>query len=338
LRGCGRRSAWTGGASGLAAVLLALLASAAIPPLGAVAAAPPAGASVRAATLIRARQLLTERKFQAAAEVFAQANELAGGHCGECLLGLARAKQGLGDLNAGIVAAQKAVEALAKDPLQGLAYQHLGDLLSQRAGACEPPPCDAAALADLAAAEETYGSALASGSADRSYSLAGLALTRIRLAHYPEAADAARQSLTAAATGAAAARARVLLCRARWTGKVPAADGPEAAIRVDGRVSKPVKVSVPAPSFSESARKKRTEGTVIIEAIIDREGCVTDTQVLQGAPEGLDAAALQAVRHWVFEPAKRDGKPVKVFYTLTVNFKVDRSQPPWWESLFWSRP
>ena len=37
---------------------------------------------------------------------------------------------------------------------------------------------------------------------------------------------------------------------------------------------------------------------------------------------GLDRAALDAVEKWKFKPATLEGKPVKVFYTLTVNFNL----------------
>jgi outer membrane biosynthesis protein TonB len=43
---------------------------------------------------------------------------------------------------------------------------------------------------------------------------------------------------------------------------------------------------------------------------------------LAGA-DRLARAAFEAVRRWVFEPAELWGTPVGVYYTLTVNFKVD---------------
>jgi TonB family protein len=37
---------------------------------------------------------------------------------------------------------------------------------------------------------------------------------------------------------------------------------------------------------------------------------------------GLDRAAVEAVQKWKFRPAQFQGKPVKVYYSLTVNFQV----------------
>ena len=61
---------------------------------------------------------------------------------------------------------------------------------------------------------------------------------------------------------------------------------------------------------------------VIIEAIIDERGNVTNARVLKGLPMGLDRSALEAVQKWKFKPATFQGRAVKVYYTLTVNFQV----------------
>jgi protein TonB len=61
---------------------------------------------------------------------------------------------------------------------------------------------------------------------------------------------------------------------------------------------------------------------VIVEAIIDEKGNVTNARVLKGQPMGLDKAAIDAVTRWKFKPATLQGRPVKVYYSLTVNFQV----------------
>lgn len=90
-------------------------------------------------------------------------------------------------------------------------------------------------------------------------------------------------------------------------------------------VSRPEKISGAPPIYTELARKARVTGTVIVEAIIDENGDVTNARVLRGLPLGLDQASLEAVRTWKFKPARFEGRPVKVYYTLTVNFQVKRS-------------
>lgn len=56
--------------------------------------------------------------------------------------------------------------------------------------------------------------------------------------------------------------------------------------------------------------------------MISDKGRVLDLRVVRGLPMGLDQAALDAVRDWVFEPAKLGGRPVKVYYNLTVAFRI----------------
>ncbi|HSS51675.1 MAG TPA: energy transducer TonB, partial [Thermoanaerobaculia bacterium] len=62
---------------------------------------------------------------------------------------------------------------------------------------------------------------------------------------------------------------------------------------------------------------------VILEAVIDEHGDITDAKVLKGLPMGLSQAALDAVKTWKFKPAMREGQPVPVYYVMTVNFQVD---------------
>ena len=99
----------------------------------------------------------------------------------------------------------------------------------------------------------------------------------------------------------------------------PGADEPH---RVGGEVSRPEKISGSPPVYTDNARKAGVEGVVIVESIIDEHGDVTNTRLLQGLPMGLDRAALKAVKSWKFKPARFEGRPVKVYYTLTVNFQI----------------
>ncbi|HEX7182596.1 MAG TPA: TonB family protein, partial [Thermoanaerobaculia bacterium] len=95
-------------------------------------------------------------------------------------------------------------------------------------------------------------------------------------------------------------------------------------IRVFGAVKRPEMLSGAQPRYSETARRARIQGTVILEAVIDQKGRVTDLRVLKSLPMGLDQSALDAVREWRFRPATLEGRPVKVYYTLTVNFQIQQ--------------
>lgn len=97
---------------------------------------------------------------------------------------------------------------------------------------------------------------------------------------------------------------------------------PTGPIRVGGDVAPPKKLFSPQPQYTEIARKARITGVVIVEAIIDKSGSVTNVKVLKGLPMGLDQAAVDAIKKWKFEPATLNGKPVAVIYNLTVNFQL----------------
>ncbi len=97
---------------------------------------------------------------------------------------------------------------------------------------------------------------------------------------------------------------------------------PSGPIRVGGDVKAPEKLHAPPPQYTEIARKARITGVVIVEAIIDKDGNVTNVKVLKGLPMGLDQAAIDAIKGWKFRPATLNGKPVSVYYNLTVNFTL----------------
>lgn len=73
----------------------------------------------------------------------------------------------------------------------------------------------------------------------------------------------------------------------------------------------------------EEARKARIAGIVIIEAVIDKQGRVSDAKVLKALPFGLGEAAVEAVKQWTFRPGTLHGQPVDVVFPLTVTIKPE---------------
>jgi TonB family protein len=98
---------------------------------------------------------------------------------------------------------------------------------------------------------------------------------------------------------------------------------PETPLRVGSKVTRPEILHQVKPGTTEEARQHHGfSGTVILETVIDKDGKVTDVRVLKGQPMGLSESAMDAVKQWTFKPATLDGKPVKVFYVLTVNYEI----------------
>jgi len=78
------------------------------------------------------------------------------------------------------------------------------------------------------------------------------------------------------------------------------------------------------PEYPELARVARLEGSVILQAIIHSDGSVGEIEVLRSnRPNmGFEESAIAAVREWQYKPALQNGKPVEVYFTVFVDFKL----------------
>jgi TonB family protein len=288
-------------------------------------AAPPEAQTAAAETLEKGFGLLDQRLYEEAAKTFQQAEEQAGGSCGPCLLGLSRAYAGLRKPEKAADAAREAAGLLRTPDLIAQAWNQLGFALMLR---LEP---------DLAGAEEAFRKAVEAGAGGQVSNIARYNLADVlwRQKKYAESESAAREALNAAPNGPASLNARIVLCQARTDGAPVAppevvyedAACPKEGLRifenkagvtpVEGEVSPPEKLFGRPPEYARGVSKT---GAVVVESIIDEEGCIQNLRVCKSVHPKLDLATLDAVRRWVFKPAELRGKPVKVYYTLTVNF------------------
>lgn len=104
--------------------------------------------------------------------------------------------------------------------------------------------------------------------------------------------------------------------------EAPPAAEPPGLLRPGNGVSAPVPIHRVEPRYTETARRMRVEGLVVLEAIVDAEGRVTEVRVLRGLPAGLDRSAVAAVRQWRYAPATLDGRPVPVILNVSVHFDL----------------
>ena len=100
-----------------------------------------------------------------------------------------------------------------------------------------------------------------------------------------------------------------------------AGDGVYPAVPPGG--SQPVVIRRTPPRYPTSARRAGVEGIVVIRAIIRRDGSVDNVEVLRDLPKGLGDAAAESVRNWRFRPAEYQGRPIDVYYTVTVNYRLN---------------
>jgi TonB family protein len=76
------------------------------------------------------------------------------------------------------------------------------------------------------------------------------------------------------------------------------------------------------PSYPPGARAQGIDGIVVIRAIVRKDGRADEVEILRDLPMGLGEAARNAVRQWRFLPATVNGKPIDVYYTVTVRFTM----------------
>jgi periplasmic protein TonB len=91
---------------------------------------------------------------------------------------------------------------------------------------------------------------------------------------------------------------------------------------VGGGVSAPRPIFQPDPEYSEEARKAKYQGTVVLGLVVGPDGRPRDMKVLRSLGLGLDEKAIDAVKNWRFDPALKDGKPVAVYISVEVDFRL----------------
>ena len=101
----------------------------------------------------------------------------------------------------------------------------------------------------------------------------------------------------------------------------------QAPVRVGGDIKEPIKIKHVSPAYPDMALQARVQGSVIIEAVIGKDGRVTDARVLRPVAL-LDTAAVEAVRQWEYTPTLLNGAPVDVIMTVVVNFKLSPESRP----------
>jgi protein TonB len=75
--------------------------------------------------------------------------------------------------------------------------------------------------------------------------------------------------------------------------------------------------------YPPAAKKNGVRGYVVLSVLVEKDGSVNQVQVLESSPSGIfDAAAMQGIRSWHFEPAKYKGDTVKVWAKQKIRFDL----------------
>jgi TonB family protein len=98
--------------------------------------------------------------------------------------------------------------------------------------------------------------------------------------------------------------------------------GPVYLVGQNG-VSAPECVYCPLPEYSDKARQKKLQGTVVVTAIIGRSGRAQEVGEIRGLSDGLTEQAIKVVRQWQFKPAQDlNGKSVAIMVPVDVTFHL----------------
>ena len=106
-----------------------------------------------------------------------------------------------------------------------------------------------------------------------------------------------------------------------WDAPPPPPSGPQ--VKFIPYDDPPVPKTPIRPEYPEIAQEAGIEGTVYVQAFIDKNGRVKEVSVVKGIPNtGLNEAAMEAIRKTRFRPAKQRERAVGVYISIPVHFKL----------------
>jgi protein TonB len=101
---------------------------------------------------------------------------------------------------------------------------------------------------------------------------------------------------------------------------VPKVAAPQR-VRVSQGVTQGLLVHRVQPSYPPLARQARIQGSVVLQAVISKDGSIQNLRLVSGHPM-LAPAAIDAVKQWRYKPYILNGEPVEVETQITVNFTL----------------
>lgn len=97
---------------------------------------------------------------------------------------------------------------------------------------------------------------------------------------------------------------------------------PPAHVAISGKVTAGQKIGGQAPVYPYQERQERVSGTVLLQALISKEGKIALLTPIASPNQGLTRAAIDAVGTWTYKPYLLNGQPVEVQTTITINFNI----------------
>ncbi len=101
---------------------------------------------------------------------------------------------------------------------------------------------------------------------------------------------------------------------------VPKVAAPQR-VRVSQGVSQGLLIHQVKPNYPPLARQARIQGSVVLQAVIAKDGTIQNLRLVGGHPM-LAPSAIEAVKQWRYKPYFLNGEPVEVETQITVNFTL----------------
>jgi protein TonB len=98
--------------------------------------------------------------------------------------------------------------------------------------------------------------------------------------------------------------------------------GPPAPVAVAPDMVPPALVRRVQPAYPAIAIAARLPGFVVLQAVIGEDGSVEDVTVLRASNPIFVRSAVDAVRQWKYRAALQSGRPVRVYFTVRVEFQL----------------
>lgn len=78
-----------------------------------------------------------------------------------------------------------------------------------------------------------------------------------------------------------------------------------------------------APRYPADLQRQKVEGTVVLVFVLDERGRVKEAKAESSSHPSFERPAIDAVRQWMFEPAVKDGKPVRARLRQPIRFRLN---------------
>jgi TonB family protein len=100
-------------------------------------------------------------------------------------------------------------------------------------------------------------------------------------------------------------------------------DGSHAYL-VTKAIKPPKPKHTPDADFPAQARNQHKEGIVAVHAVVDERGTLRSISVYSSSGPEFTANTMEALRKWIFDPARLNDQPVAVFLNITMIFRSSR--------------